>query len=172
MSLNYYYIVMSQKDMLQNQVLEEILRERANYYLAKKRDLDFWVLINPNFLNTNDFHEKVIKTQFFNQHKDEITDTLNSKFFSSLISFDKDFIKWIMLRLGYFENIYENELLNENNSRKSFVSDGIYGELTLLENNNLSISPLSFDKNFIHPKIITKKMEKSLEIYYSNYKNI
>ena len=102
MSLNYYYIVMSQKDMLQNQVLEEILRERANYYLAKKRDLDFWVLINPNFLNTNDFHEKVIKTQFFDQHKDEITDTLNSKFFSSLISFDKDFIKWIMLRLGYF----------------------------------------------------------------------
>ena len=37
MEIKYYYIVMSQKEMLQNQVLEEIVRERANYYISKKK---------------------------------------------------------------------------------------------------------------------------------------
>ena len=41
---------MSQKDMLQNQVLEEILRERATYYISKKRTLDFWITISSDFL--------------------------------------------------------------------------------------------------------------------------
>ena len=172
MPLNYYYIVMSQRDMLENQVLEEILRERANYYLSKKRDLDFWILINPTFLNDDFFIKKIIKTQFFKQHKEEINDNLNSKFFCSLVSFDKDFIKWIKLRLGYFEDINSNELTKDNYLEKFFVSDGLYGELNFESNLNNIISPLSNDKNYIHPKIITKKMEKSLEIYYSNYKNI
>ena len=30
---------MSQKDMIQNQVLEELLRERTNYYLAKNKKI-------------------------------------------------------------------------------------------------------------------------------------
>ena len=50
MSTKYYYIVMSQKDMLQNQVLEEILRERATYYISKKKTLDFWITISADFL--------------------------------------------------------------------------------------------------------------------------
>ena len=35
MTVRYYYLMMSQIDMLENQVLEEILRERANYYWIK-----------------------------------------------------------------------------------------------------------------------------------------
>ena len=171
MTLNYYYIVMSQKDMLENQVLEEILRERANYYLSKKRDLDFWILINPTFLNNDLLNKKIIKTQFFKQHKEEINDNLNSKFFCSLISFDKDFIKWIKLRLGYFEDINDDDLLTENLLNKSFASDGICGELIFNEDVDIEISPLANDKNYIHPNLIATKMEKSLEIYYSNYKN-
>ena len=44
MTIRYYYLVMSQIDMLENQVLEEILRERANYYLSKNKNIDFWLL--------------------------------------------------------------------------------------------------------------------------------
>ena len=41
MSKKYYYILMSQKQMLQSEVLEEILRERANYYISKKKEFRF-----------------------------------------------------------------------------------------------------------------------------------
>lgn len=34
--------ITSQKEIIQNQVLEEFLRERANYYFAKQKSLDFW----------------------------------------------------------------------------------------------------------------------------------
>jgi len=50
MTVRYYYLIMSQIDMLENQVLEEILRERANYYFSKNKNIDFWLLISPNFL--------------------------------------------------------------------------------------------------------------------------
>lgn len=49
MTTNYHYIVMSQKDLLQNQVIEEILREKASHYNARKKNPDFWILINPFF---------------------------------------------------------------------------------------------------------------------------
>ena len=48
--IDYYYVIMSQKSLLENQVVEEILRERANYYISKKKPLDFWITISPNFL--------------------------------------------------------------------------------------------------------------------------
>jgi hypothetical protein len=44
-------------------------------------------------------------------------------------------------------------------------------ELIFNQDVDIEISPLANDKNCIHPNIISKKMEKSLEIYYSNYKN-
>lgn len=44
MGKNYYFILMSQKDFLENQVIEEILRERANYYTSKDKIKDFWIL--------------------------------------------------------------------------------------------------------------------------------
>jgi hypothetical protein len=55
----YYYLIMSQSDFMQNQVLEEVLRERATYYNEKKKSLDFWVLISPNFIKNLDLNMKV-----------------------------------------------------------------------------------------------------------------
>jgi hypothetical protein len=37
MEKKYYYIIMSQNEMFENQVLEEILRERANSYFLKNK---------------------------------------------------------------------------------------------------------------------------------------
>lgn len=160
MPTTYYYIVMSQKEMLQNQILEEILRERANYYLSKNRDFDFWMLISPEFLNKeNNLMSFILDTNFFKQHKADILDSHNSQFYSALISLDENFIKWVQLRLGYFE------LLNkEVGISNSYISDGICGQIKSYEGNN---SVLNHNKNRLHPILLSSKLEKSLEIYYS-----
>ena len=100
MSLKYYYLIMSQKEMIQNQVLEEILRERANYYFAKQKSLDFWVTLSPLFLEDLNLHEKILKTNFYKQQKSSISSTSDFNFYASLISLDKDFINWIQLRFN------------------------------------------------------------------------
>jgi len=90
MSLKYYYLIMSQKEMIQNQVLEEILRERANYYFAKQKSLDFWVTLSPLFLEDLNLHEKILKTNFYKQQKSSISSTSDFNFYASLISLDKE----------------------------------------------------------------------------------
>ena len=35
MSKNYHFIVFEQNDMFKSQTIEELLRERANYYIIK-----------------------------------------------------------------------------------------------------------------------------------------
>lgn len=163
MSIKYYYIIMSQIDMLQNQVLEEILREKANYYFSKDKSLDFWVAISPKFLNESNLKEDIKLSNFYKQHSLEILSKNKDEFYSALISLDKDFINWIKLRLGYFEN--EKSLKLQNNS-STFISDGIYGELDLTNN-----FILNSNKNFIHPYFYLSKYEKSLNLYYSTLRD-
>jgi len=152
---------MSQKQMLQNEVLEEILRERANHYFSKKKNLDFWILIAPQFLKNNEkLNQKIKSTNFYNQRKNEITYG-SSDFYSALISSDKEFIKWIQLRLGYFENI-DTDIKKE--IKTSYISDGIHGIIECEEGQN--ISPLKSNKNFLHPDILLNKYKKALDIYF------
>jgi len=162
MSLKYYYLIMSQKEMMQNQVLEEILRERATYYFAKQKSLDFWVTLSPLFLDNLNLHEKILKTNFYKQQKSSISSTSDFDFYGALISLDKDFINWIQLRLGYFEDISNQS--NEKN-RTNYISDGIYGSFHLNELDQ--VSPLESNDNFINPEIILNKYKKILNISYS-----
>jgi hypothetical protein len=165
MSLKYYYLIMSQKEMIQNQVLEEILRERANYYFSKQKSLDFWVTLSPLFLDNLNLHQKILKTNFYKQQKSSISSTSSTSdlnFYASLISLDKDFINWIQLRLGYFEDISNQS--NEKN-RTNYISDGIYGSFQLNELDQ--VSPLESNDNFINPEIILNKYKKILDISYS-----
>ena len=165
MSTKYYYIVMSQKDMLQNQVLEEILRERATYYISKKRTLDFWITISSDFLEDEEIKKKIKLTNFYNQQKQNISYQFQKKesdFYATLISTDQEFLRWIKLRLGYFENIDEEIKLED---KRTYVSDGISGVLVW---ENEKLSPLKSRKNYLHPDIIVKNYKKALEVYYSN----
>jgi len=50
MKNTYYYILMTQKSLFANQVIEEILREKSNYYTAEVRQKDFWILTSPKFI--------------------------------------------------------------------------------------------------------------------------
>lgn len=152
--------------MLENQILEELLRERANYYLSKNKIKDFWILINPNFLRH--LNEKIAHTNFFSQQKSELIGKICGPYYSCLISVDKDFIKWVQLRLGYFEIIetdefFQNSLISPTYLlNEGMVSDGLFGEIR----SNIE-SPLANNKYSLSPKIITQKFENAIEIYQS-----
>jgi hypothetical protein len=150
---------MSQVDMLENQVLEEILRERASYYYSKKKSIDFWISVSPSFLEEQKLKSRIQETNFYKKNKHLISSNFNKDFYSAIVSVDKEFITWLQLRLGYYENI---DQINEN----KFVSDGISGYIDLNSNNSL-LSPLRGKLNQINPEILIKKYKKILELYYS-----
>jgi hypothetical protein len=159
---------MSQKDLLTNQVIEEILRERANSYFIRKKPIDFWLLISPSFVFTPSIFNKIKKTSFYNQQKSTISSsktenrTEKNEFYAALVSTDKEFIKWIQLRLGYFENIMCSI---EEITNNQYVSDGVVGQFEI--GSNLEIfSPLEYHSSYLHPDIYLAKYKKGLENLY------
>ena len=59
MTITYYYIVMDQMQMFLNQPIEEVLREKTNHYFENKKEIDFWILVNPKFLNSSFFKNQI-----------------------------------------------------------------------------------------------------------------
>jgi hypothetical protein len=115
-----------------------------NYNIATNIDKnqlnDFWILINPNFLKDSNISNKIKNTNYLKKINN------NNNFYSVLISTNIEFIKWIKLRIGYFENI--DEPLNNENLK----SDGIYLELNnsklILKDNYIALSPEILVKQF------------------------
>ena len=148
MKTKYYYLAMAQKSMLQNQILEEILRERAHNYFIRKKSLDFWVVITPNFLTKKETQEKILVTNFFLQKKSELLTMDGTVFYSCIISLDIDFLRWIQLRLGSFEN-----LLQFSPTSVKANSDGILGQCCLDKTNSdfsTAAKILNNNKNKLH----------------------
>ena len=82
----YFFIAASEKFLTIEEPLEEILKERERNYKENNKEIDFWLLKNPSFLQT---------TQF---------DDLKSKIPSppaAVISTDKKFITFLKLRLEF-----------------------------------------------------------------------
>lgn len=159
MNIEYHYLLMSQEDLLQNEVIEEIIRERSNSYLLQNKQNDFWILISPKFLENKELISKIQKSYFYKQKIDTIKPSIIEKeFYGALISTNKEFIKWIQLRLGYFEDI--NNIVSKSISNTDYVSNGIYGKLN---SNNL---PLSSNPYTLSPKILINKYKKLLDFYY------
>ncbi len=123
--MTFYYLLLSQQELLENQGFEEILRERSTYFFQQKKARNFWLVLSPSFLNDPFFSQKFQLTQFFQSTKglSFSKEKKETKFFVALISLDKDFINWVGLRLGYFEKI------NEEQRAYPFVSTGIKGEV-------------------------------------------
>jgi hypothetical protein len=162
MTTNYHYIVMSQKDLLQNQVIEEILREKASYYNSRKKNPDYWIVISPFFLKEQNLFAKIKETKFYYQQKEKICSSTFSQstpleFYAALVSTDEEFMKWVKLRLGYFENI---DQMTKNNHNATYVSDGIFGVLQTEKNR------LKAQSNFLHPDILIEKYRNALEEYF------
>ena len=82
----YYFIAASQKFLTEEEPLEEILKERRRNYSENNKEIDFWLLLNPSFLNAPQFVE------------------LNKKIPSpnaAVVSTDKKFITFLKLRLEF-----------------------------------------------------------------------
>ena len=46
----YYYVLASQKFLLEEEPFEEVLEERTRYYQEKNQEIDFWLVKQPAFL--------------------------------------------------------------------------------------------------------------------------
>ena len=83
--VKYYFVVASKQFLITEEPLEEVLRERIQYYRRSKKRIDFWLLPEPKFLEAKNF--KHIKNKF---PKDSL----------AIVSTNKIFITWLKLRLN------------------------------------------------------------------------
>lgn len=94
MQLNkYYFVVASKQFLVTEEPLEEVLRERIQYYRRTKKRINLWLLPAPKFLNSESF--KSVKNKF---PKDCL----------AIISTNKIFITWLKLRLN---NVFVGEFV-------------------------------------------------------------
>jgi len=82
----YYFIAASEKFLTVDEPIEEILKERMRNYKENNKEIDFWLLKNPSFLQT---------TQFVDL-KAKIPSTP-----AAILSTDKKFITFLKLRLEF-----------------------------------------------------------------------
>ena len=83
-------------------------------------------------------------------------------FYGSIVTTDKEFYKWLRLRIGYFEEVKDLKLVQT----RSYVSDGICGVL-----DSKGINKLSSNPNYLHPSISIDRYKQSLELYLSKENN-
>lgn len=86
MTYHYYFVVASQDFLVKEEPIEEILRERRDYYKSINKEIDFWFIVNPNFID---------KATFDDNYKNL------PKQCAAIISLDKEFIQWLKLRIGF-----------------------------------------------------------------------
>ena len=82
----YYYVLASQKFLLEEEPFEEVLKERTRNYQEQNKEIDFWLVKQPAFLEAPEF--KGIKAKCPQPTV-------------AVISTNKQFITWLKLRLEY-----------------------------------------------------------------------
>ncbi|MEB3310830.1 MAG: MgPME-cyclase complex family protein [Snowella sp.] len=82
----YYYVLASQKFLLEEEPLAEVLKERTRDYTEKKKEIDFWLVKQPAFIEAPEL--KTVKEKAPARSV-------------AIISTNKQFIIWLKLRLEY-----------------------------------------------------------------------
>lgn len=82
----YYYVLASQKFLLEEEPFDEVLQERVRNYQEKNKEIDFWLVKQPAFLEAPEFAE--IKARCPQPS-------------AAVISTNSQFITWLKLRLEY-----------------------------------------------------------------------
>nr|UAD84085.1 hypothetical protein [Gracilaria changii] len=82
----YYFTIASKNFLMNEEPIEEILRERTKHYEKIKKEIDFWFITNPKLLKTFNLKYK---------QKELIDD------YAAIISLDAKFIQWLKLRIGF-----------------------------------------------------------------------
>lgn len=83
----YYFILASDKFLLKDEPLEEVLRERVQHYQRVEKPIDFWLVRSPQFYTSK---------QFFNLQ----TNLPNGRECTAIISTEESFITWLKLRFN------------------------------------------------------------------------
>nr|YP_010147448.1 Ycf54 [Scytosiphon lomentaria]QQP22278.1 Ycf54 [Scytosiphon lomentaria] len=114
--VKYFFVIGSSKFLLDNEPLEEILRERIQQYAREKKTIDFWIIKSPKFLNSLDLIDV----------KNKLTkDGLGKAELSAIVSLDEVFIKWMKLRL---QNVAESNFMvfaNDNDIESPLASENL-----------------------------------------------
>ena len=162
MNITYHYLIMSQQDLLYNQVIEELLREKSNYYISQKKNRDFWILTSPEIVKEAKINNKIKNSAFYKKNINLINSTENSgkEFYSALVSTNEDFIDWFKLRIGDFEE------LDKNINKENYRLDGIHLKLNSEVNNKDS---LNFKEKSIHPNLLKKQFSNFIDNCYNNF---
>ena len=82
----YYYVLASQRFLLEEEPLEEVLKERTRHYHEQEQEIDFWLVKQPAFL----------ETAAFSEIKEKCPQPA-----ASIVSTNSQFITWLKLRLEY-----------------------------------------------------------------------
>ncbi|MDJ0704282.1 MAG: DUF2488 family protein [Leptolyngbyaceae cyanobacterium MO_188.B28] len=82
----YYYAVASQRFLLEEEPFEEVLKERTRNYREQEKEIDFWLVKQPAFLEAPEFTDLKAKCP-----QPSV----------AIISTNQTFITWLKLRLEY-----------------------------------------------------------------------
>ncbi|AHJ26443.1 DUF2488 family protein [Nodularia spumigena CS-584] len=82
----YYYALASQKFLIQEEPTAEVLKERTRYYHEQEKEIDFWLVKQPAFLESPEMAEVKAKCP---------------QPAAAIISTNSQFITWLKLRLEY-----------------------------------------------------------------------
>ncbi len=82
----YYYVAASQRFLLDEEPLDEVLTERHRHYQSQEKEIDFWLIKRPAFLAAPELAAVRAKCP---------------KPSAAVVSTDKTFITWLKLRLEY-----------------------------------------------------------------------
>lgn len=82
----YYYVLASQKFLLEEEPLNEVIEERRRNYKEQNKEIDFWLVEQPAFLETPEFAAAKAKVP---------------QPAAAIVSTNAQFITWLKLRLEY-----------------------------------------------------------------------
>lgn len=82
----YYYALASQRFLIDEEPLEEVLKERTRDYNDKGKEIDFWLVKQPGFLEAPELAAVKAKCP---------------QPAAAIISTNPQFITWLKLRLEY-----------------------------------------------------------------------
>jgi Protein of unknown function (DUF2488) len=82
----YYYVLASQHFLLEEEPIHEVLKERTRHYHEQEKQIDFWLVKQPAFLEAPEFAKIKAKCP---------------KPYVAIISTNSQFITWLKLRLEY-----------------------------------------------------------------------
>ena len=82
----YYFVLASQKFLCEDEPLDEVFTERRRYYNEQEKEVDFWLVKQPAFLDAPELAEFKAKCP---------------QPAAAVVSTNKQFITWLKLRLEY-----------------------------------------------------------------------